>query len=409
MARFKSSRPSGSARPRVRPSVESLEPWTLLNSGLLGDLGLSTLSQGVAPAVPSGGSVDVAPDPGRLAGRPSIGQNPAQVQANRTFAPAFGSNSPGATANTPVREDFDGDGKSDYAVFVPGTAQWVIHNSSDGSATVFVWGLTGSHDTLMSGDFNGDGRADAVAYDPTTSIWSIRNSADGTATAIVWGIAGSADMPLVADFDGDGKTDIAVYRPSTAQWIVHNSDGTDPTVFTWGIAGSGDLPGPADFDGDGKADFAIYRSSELLWLFKNSADGSVTGTYMLPSLADFGPGIPAPLDANGDGKADPSVFAPNSGGFEGMFETKLTNGSDFFFHNVMGADWSLAIGDYNGDGLEDPANYNPATSRWIAAPFATPTFIPNFVWGQAGSSDYPIIRIGVRVPATSTVGAHLGG
>ena len=47
------------------------------------------------------------------------------------------------SGDVPVPGDFDGDGKTDLAVFRPATGIWYIVNSSTGAAAFYQWGLSG--------------------------------------------------------------------------------------------------------------------------------------------------------------------------------------------------------------------------------------------------------------------------
>jgi len=161
-----------------------------------------------------------------------------------------------------VAVDFDGDGRSDIAVYRNG--DWFIHRSSDGGATLIAWGIV--QDIPVPADYDGDGKTDIAVY--RNGDWFIHRSSDGGVTSLGWGIAG--DMPVPADYDGDGKTDIAVYR--NGDWFIHRSSDGGVTAVGWGSVG--DIPVPADYDGDGKTDIAVYRSGD--WFIHRSSDGGQT-------------------------------------------------------------------------------------------------------------------------------------
>ena len=73
-----------------------------------------------------------------------------------------------------------------------------------------------SGDKVVAGDYDGDGRTDIAVFRPSTSVWYRLNSSNGSFFAAQFGI--STDKPVPGDYDGDGKTDIAVYRDGT--WYI---------------------------------------------------------------------------------------------------------------------------------------------------------------------------------------------
>ena len=117
----------------------------------------------------------------------------------------------------------------------------------------------------MPGDYDGDGKTDAAVFRPSTGIWYVRDLVTNTASFYQWGLSG--DVPVAADYDGDGKTDVAVWRPTTGIWYIRNSSDASQSFLQWGL--NGDIPVPGDYDGDGKADSAVFRPSTGIWYVRD--------------------------------------------------------------------------------------------------------------------------------------------
>ena len=289
-------------------------------------------------------------------------------------------------AKTSHINDFDGDGKTDTAVWRGANGNWFEIRSSNGGIIQAPWGTTG--DVPVTGDYDGDGKTDLAVWRPSDGNWYITPSSGTAATQTQWGTLN--DIPVPGDYDGDGKTDIAVWRPSDGTWYITRSSGAAATQTQWGVLN--DKPVAGDYDGDGKTDLAVWRPADGNWYIQRSSDGVVTTTNWGTGTLFATPDVPVPGDYDGDGKTDLAVWRPADGNWyikrssDGVVIT--TNwGTGTFFANP-----DIPVpGDYDGDGKTDIAVWRPADGNWYIIPSSTgsPIQVP---WG-GDPTDVPIGKL----------------
>jgi hypothetical protein len=277
-----------------------------------------------------------------------------------------------------AKDDFDGDGLADIAVFRKSTDQWFVLNSGGGSTTQ-GWGALSLGDIAVPADYDGDGKTDIAVYRSSTGQWFILKSSGGSIIQ-GWGSPALGDIPVPADYDGDGKADLAVYRTSTGQWFILNSSGGS-TTQGWGSPSLGDIPVPADYDGDGKTDIAVYRNSTGQWFILNSSGGATTQGWGSPALGD----IPVPADYDGDGKADIAVYRNSTGKW---FILKSSGGATTQGWGSPSLGDIPVPGDYDSDGKADIAVYRGNTGTWYILKSSGGSTIIG--WGSPALGDTPI-------------------
>ncbi|HLL99485.1 MAG TPA: VCBS repeat-containing protein [Pyrinomonadaceae bacterium] len=149
----------------------------------------------------------------------------------------------------PIHGDFDGDRKADLAVitwfpssFPPMPITFHIKFSTNGTWSSFQMGDK-MGDISVYGDFDGDGKTDMALWgggEHGDNHWKWIRSSDGQFVSYKFGLH-EHDYAVPGDFDGDGKTDYAVYRRNASNqqnyfYIQRSRDGFQSTQWgQWGV------------------------------------------------------------------------------------------------------------------------------------------------------------------------------
>jgi uncharacterized delta-60 repeat protein len=278
--------------------------------------------------------------------------------------------------------DFDGDGRTDAAVFRSGT--WFINPSTAPSLNApngfygIQFGVSG--DRLAPADYDGDGKTDIAVWRESEANFYVLNSANNSVRVENFGLAG--DVPTVGDYDGDGKADLSVYRAGANGYFYFRGSLNNPSgniaYVAWGAAG--DKPVAGDFDGDRKMDFAVFRPAEAMWYIRRSSDDQTN--YYRFGLADD---KLVTGDFDGDGKSDVTVFR------DGVWYILQSSNNQIRYQNWGVNSDTLAAGDYDGDGKTDVAIWRGGIFYVLNSSNAAATY-QNF--GTSG--DLPVASAFVR-------------
>jgi uncharacterized cupin superfamily protein len=91
----------------------------------------------------------------------------------------------------------------------------------------------------VPGDYDGDGKTDIAVWRGVEGAWYIIKSSDDVVEVKTLGAtyASNIDVPVPGDYDGDGKADIAIWRKSEGRWyIARSSDGTIRVITQGGVS-----------------------------------------------------------------------------------------------------------------------------------------------------------------------------
>ena len=297
-----------------------------------------------------------------------------------------------ATTIWDVRDDFNGDGRSDILWRNVdgqlsnwlGTASGGFTQNNANAATVVptAWFVAGT------GDFNGDGRDDILWRNVDGQLSNWLGTANGgftpnnaNAAAVVptaWQIVGTGD------FNGDGRDDI-LWRNNDgtlSNWLGTAAGGFTPNdanaatfvPTAWHVAGTG------DFNGDGRDDILWRNDNGQLSNWLGQANGGFTPNNANAAAAVLGAWqVVGTGDFNGDGRDD--ILWRHT---DGTLSNWLGNAAGGFTPNdanaavVVPTAWTVvAVGDYNGDGRDDILwrHTDGTLSNWLGT--ASGGFNPN--------------------------------
>ena len=272
---------------------------------------------------------------------------------------------PSGAETRKVYNDFDGDHKTDVAIYYPASGQWWVYLSESRTFTnVITWG--GENCLPAPGDYNGDNKTDFMVFDSTTGNWYGKLS-DGREGMANFGQPGT--WPVPADYDGDRVTDLGVYDPLTGVWSVYSlSKGFGSAQ--WGYLGDFRswekpqtytvLPMPFDYNQDGVDDLGYYYRG--LSMADSSWSIVLVGTGVKHYIWGSSGSLPAP----GKYLEQPNVSSYT----DGLCVYKISTAEwaipyrNAFNEGVYGQTLPVPAGDYDGNGFDDNVVYNYVTGEW---------------------------------------------
>jgi hypothetical protein len=305
--------------------------------------------------------------------------------------------------NTQHIVDFNGDGKTDWVTVrntgggPGGQESWFVQENTGAAASYqFPWGI--STDFFVPEDYDGDGKTDYAVWRPGpagAAAWYILNSIGSTVRAENYGQTGD-DPTVVGDYNNDNKADLAVYRAGALAgdqsfWFYRITANGPVFARQWGQ--NGDFPAPGDYDGDGSADFVVQRSvgfagQGAFWMnYAAAAPGTLSRYVQFGTPTD----VIVPGDYDGDGKTDLAVTRGSGGSLFWFIEPSTALGTFDTYNFGLSATDFRTQGDYDGDGKTDIAvwrpNADPTQNFYFVRKSSNGALLAN-EWGQNG--DYPV-------------------
>jgi len=305
--------------------------------------------------------------------------------------------------------DFNGDGRPDLAVANVGadTVSVLLDTTAAGAtapsfAAPVTFAVGNAPRSVAVGDFNGDGRPDlVVANDQSNTVSVLLNTMSAGATApsfapqITFTVGAYPFSVAVGDFNGDGRPDLAVANSTgagTASVLLNATPaGATAPAFavqqTFAVGNDPVSVAVGDFNGDGRPDLAVANANDgtASVLLNTTPTGAGTPAFAAQQTFNVGayPTSLAVGDFNGDGRPDLAVS--NSNGYAGTMSVLLNatpagaTAPSFAAQQtfaVGSGPFSVAVGDFNGDGRPDlaVANANDNTASVLlntTVPFAT--------------------------------------
>ena len=288
--------------------------------------------------------------------------------------------------------DFNGDGKPDIIVYNPGLPEQVIGGGGETHRPTTIIPGTPAEDTLYLG--NGDGTFTVSTVRPA------HTSARASTTAVADLDGDGIDDTITAFGNGPDTNGVVSIQVSSSAGIAGNPIPSQNYL----IFGTPQSLVVADVNGDNHPDIVVTtKDSNDVWFLLNLEGGQF---FAVEEFSAYTPPAGSPNNAYGtfglaladfdqDGKLDIAVgtalgqVSILKGNGDGTFQSGVTS-------DVGGVPTSLAVSDFNNDGLPDiAASIGPAFN---------PIPIDTIAFNSGGEVLAGAVSFRVSAPSTSAAG-----
>ena len=298
-----------------------------------------------------------------------------------SFIAALGSPfAAGAFPDAVAVGDFNGDGIPDLAIAdqYPGNSVTVLLSNGTGgfaAAPGSPFAVGGNPFSVAVGDFNGDGIPDLVtANSGSNNVTVLLGNGSGAFTPAPgspFSVGTGPAVVAVGDFNGDDIQDLVIANQGSNNITLLSGNGAGGFIPAVGSPFAvGSLPvslAVGDFNGDGMQDLAVVNSaSNNVTVLLGNGGAGFTQAAGSPFTMGNNPRYVVVGDFNGDGIED---LAATDLAFGNNVTVALGNGSGGFTvtagspYAVGALPFSMVVGDFNGDGIQDLVTANNASNN----------------------------------------------
>lgn len=181
-------------------------------------------------------------------------------------------NLPAQNGDIPLTLDLEGDHRTEFALYRPGTHELIFYTDYSQSTSEHSRRTIGSDgDIIITGDWNGSGKDGFAVYHPGARQFEFYEEFDSP-TPVSTVVTGNwGDIPLAGNWDGLNGDGFALYRPSTREIVFYSDCYQSQPYYHFQVGNHGDQVIVGDWNANGTDDVALFRQTSAdqyeFWLY----------------------------------------------------------------------------------------------------------------------------------------------